>query len=55
MFKFLFKDKFILKLLFLACIYNNTEIFSGFIALQLKKNKNHKKILRKITLGIETF
>lgn len=55
MFRFLFKDKFVLKLLFLSCIYNNTKMFSGFIALQLKKNKNHKKILRKITLIIEIF
>jgi hypothetical protein len=54
-FKYLVKDKFILKLLFLSCLYNNTKMFSGFIALQLKKNKNHKKILRKITLIIETF
>lgn len=30
-------------------------MFSSFIALQIKKNKNHKKILRKITLIIETF
>jgi hypothetical protein len=30
-------------------------MFSGFIALQLKKNKNHKKALRKITLIIESF
>jgi hypothetical protein len=54
-FKFIFKDKFILKLLFLSCVYNNTKIFSQFIALQLKKNKNHKKVLRKITLIIEIF
>jgi len=54
-FKFIFKDKFILKLLFLSCIYNNTKMFSEFIALQLKKNKNHKKVLRKITLIIEIF
>lgn len=54
-FKYLVKDKFILKLLFLSCLYNNTKMFSSFIALQIKKNKNHKKILRKITLIIETF
>jgi hypothetical protein len=53
--KLLFKETFTLKLLFLACIYNNTEIFSNFVALQLKKNKKHKKVLRKITLIIETF
>jgi ribosomal protein S3 len=42
-------------LLFLSSIYNNTKIFSSFVALQLKKNKNHKKVLRKITLIIEIF
>jgi len=54
-FKFLFKDKFIFKLLFLSCFFKNTKLFSEFIALQLQKNKNHKKILRKITLIIENF
>lgn len=54
-FKYLVKDKFILKLLFLSCLYNNTKMFSSFIAIQLKKIKNHKKVLRKITLIIETF
>lgn len=55
MLKFLFKDTFTLKLLFISCVYNNTEMFSNFVALQLKKNKNHKKVLRKITLIIESF
>lgn len=56
-FKFLYKKKgvFLLQLLFLSCFYNNIKIFSEFIALQLKKNKNHKKILKQITLIIETF
>ena len=54
-FKPLFKDKFILKLLFLSYIFNNTKLFSEFIALQLQKNKNHKKVLRNVTLIIENF
>lgn len=55
LFKLLFKDKFSLKLLFLSCIYNNTKMFSEFISLQLNKTKNHKIIIRKIILTIETF
>ena len=34
---------------------NNTQIFSDYIAFNLKKNKNHKKFLRQIILIIEKF
>nr|QFP99035.1 ribosomal protein S3 [Rhizaria sp.] len=55
LFKFVSKDKFLLQLLLLSCVYNNSQIFSEYIAFQLKRNKNHKKLLRKIILCINSF
>jgi hypothetical protein len=49
------KENYILKVLFLSCFHNNTQIFSDYIAFNLKKNKNHKKFLRQIILIIEKF
>ena len=49
------KENHILKVLFICCFYNNTQIFSDFIAFHLKRNKNHKKFLQQTTLTIEKF
>ena len=49
------KNIFALRLLFLSCIYNNTQIFSDYVVFQLIKNKNHKRTLKQITLIIEFF
>ena len=54
-FKQMSANSFIIQLLFLSCFYNNITMFSEFISLQLKRNKNHKKTLRQITLAIESF
>lgn len=49
------KNEFLIRLLFLACIYNNSQIFSEHIAYQLKANKNHKRFLRQTILIVEIF
>jgi len=49
------KNRFLLKLLFLSCIYNNFKMFLENISIQLKRNKNHKKFIRLITSTIELF
>ncbi len=49
------KENHILKVLFISCFYDNTQIFSDFLAFHLKRNKNHKKFLHQITLTIEKF
>ena len=56
-FRFFKKDKnrFLLKLFFLSCLYNDLKMFLDYISGQLKRNKNHKKLLRLITKTIEIF
>jgi len=54
-FKYFIKNKFISQLLFLSIIYNNVQIFVEFLSIMLKKDKNHRKYLRKIVLIIEIF
>ena len=49
------RNKFLIQLLFLSCLYNNTEMFAKYIAINIQKTKNHKRLLRQITLAIETF
>jgi small subunit ribosomal protein S3 len=42
-------------LLTLASVYNNSRILSEFISSQLEKDKNHRRLLRRIILSIEKF
>ena len=54
-FKNFIKNEFVIRLLFLCCFYNNTQVFSEYIAFQLQSTKNHKKFLKWIVVNIETF
>jgi hypothetical protein len=53
--KYFAVDFFIFQLLILASAYNNSDIISKFISLQLKKDKNHRRLIRKIVLAVDKF
>jgi len=54
-FQYFLRDTFLYQLLTLSSVYNNSQILSEFIAIQLKKDKNHRRLLRRIILCIENF
>jgi len=54
-FQYFARDFFTFQLLTLASVYNNSRILSEFISSQLEKDKNHRRLLRRIILSIEKF